>query len=75
MPDCGAADFSVAVIHDKWKPIRLDGGVRIAWASILSMPYAILSGALPPKDRRTWGSSTSSSRCLRSSLHSPSDGS
>ncbi|MBZ4676553.1 MAG: transporter [Anaerophaga sp.] len=24
-------------------------GVGIAWASILSMPYAILSGALPPK--------------------------
>jgi maltose/moltooligosaccharide transporter len=23
-------------------------GVGIAWASILSMPYAILSGALPP---------------------------
>jgi maltose/moltooligosaccharide transporter len=24
-------------------------GVGIAWASILSMPYAILSGALPPE--------------------------
>jgi maltose/moltooligosaccharide transporter len=40
--------LSVAVIHDKWLLLLSMAGVGIAWASILSMPYAILSGALPP---------------------------
>ncbi|MBV9110068.1 MAG: hypothetical protein JO306_11725 [Gemmatimonadetes bacterium] len=45
---CGAAGLlSVFVIHDKWLLIASMVGVGVAWASILSMPYAILSGALP----------------------------
>ncbi len=47
---CGAAGlFSVAFIHDKWFLWLSMAGVGIAWASILSMPYAILAGCLPPK--------------------------
>ena len=46
---CGAAGLlSVAVIHNKWLLLLSMTGVGIAWASILSMPYAILAGALPP---------------------------
>jgi len=45
----GAAGLlSVAVIHDKYLLLVSMAGVGVAWASILSMPYAILSGALPP---------------------------
>jgi maltose/moltooligosaccharide transporter len=45
---CGALGlFSVGLIHDKWLLFLSMTGVGIAWASILSMPYAILSGALP----------------------------
>jgi len=45
----GAAGLlSVAVIHDKWLLLASMTGVGIAWASILSMPYAILASALPP---------------------------
>ena len=40
--------LSVAAIHDKWMLFFSMTGVGIAWASILSMPYAILSGSLPP---------------------------
>src|SRR5258706_14353881 len=39
--------LSVYLIHDKWALLLTMIGVGIAWASILSMPYAILSGALP----------------------------
>jgi maltose/moltooligosaccharide transporter len=46
---CGAAGLlSVYVIHDKYVLLLSMVGVGIAWASILSMPYAILSTALPP---------------------------
>jgi maltose/moltooligosaccharide transporter len=46
---CGAAGLlSVFVIHDKYFLLLSMVGVGIAWASILSMPYAILSTALPP---------------------------
>lgn len=46
---CGAVGLlSVYFIHDKWLLLLTMVGVGIAWASILSMPYAILSGALPP---------------------------
>jgi maltose/moltooligosaccharide transporter len=46
---CGAAGLlSVYVIHDKYFLLLSMVGVGIAWASILSMPYAILSTALPP---------------------------
>jgi len=45
---CGACGLlSVAVIHDKWLLLLSMTGVGIAWASTLSMPYAILSGCLP----------------------------
>ena len=46
---CGAAGLlSVYVIQDKTILLLTMIGVGIAWASILSMPYAILSGAIPP---------------------------
>jgi maltose/moltooligosaccharide transporter len=45
---CGAIGLlSVYVIHDKTVLLLTMVGVGIAWASILAMPYAILSGALP----------------------------
>jgi maltose/moltooligosaccharide transporter len=45
---CGAVGLlSVYVIHDRYLLIASMVGVGIAWASILSMPYAILSTALP----------------------------
>jgi maltose/moltooligosaccharide transporter len=40
--------LSVAVIHDKYGLMASMVGVGIAWSSILSVPYAILAGALPP---------------------------
>ena len=46
---CGAVGLlSVAVIHNKWLLLFSMTGVGIAWASILSMPYAMLAGAIPP---------------------------
>jgi maltose/moltooligosaccharide transporter len=46
---CGAAGLlSIWFIHDKYMLLLSMVGVGIAWASILSMPYAILSTALPP---------------------------
>lgn len=46
---CGALGLlSVYFIQDKWVLLVTMVGVGIAWASILSMPYAILAGALPP---------------------------
>jgi len=45
---CGAAGLlSVAFIQNPWLLLLSMTGVGIAWASILSMPYAILAGALP----------------------------
>jgi maltose/moltooligosaccharide transporter len=45
---CGAAGLlSVFFIQDKTILLVSMIGVGIAWASILSMPYAILSGAIP----------------------------
>ena len=35
-------------IREPWLLVLSMCGVGVAWASILSMPYAILSGALPP---------------------------
>jgi maltose/moltooligosaccharide transporter len=47
---CGAAGLlSVYFIHDRYLLLLTMVGVGIAWASILSMPYAILSDALPAK--------------------------
>ncbi len=46
---CGGIGLlSVYAIHDRHMLILSMIGVGIAWASILSMPYAILSTALPP---------------------------
>src|SRR6266851_1272624 len=45
---CGALGLlSVFFIHDKSILLLTMIGVGVAWASILSLPYAILSGALP----------------------------
>src|SRR5205807_734678 len=46
---CGGVGLlSTYVIHDPRVLLLTMVGVGVAWASILSMPYAILSGALPP---------------------------
>ena len=46
---CGGAGLlSTFFIHDQYVLLLTMVGVGIAWASILAMPYAILSGALPP---------------------------
>ncbi len=45
---CGGLSLlAVYLIHDQYLLLLTMVGVGIAWASILSMPYAILSGALP----------------------------
>ncbi|MGQ0561218.1 MAG: MFS transporter [Gemmatimonadota bacterium] len=45
---CGGLSLlSVYAIHDRYLLLLTMVGVGIAWASILSMPYAILSTALP----------------------------
>ena len=47
---CGALGLiSMAVISSPTLLLLSMVGVGIAWASILSMPYAILAGALPPE--------------------------
>jgi maltose/moltooligosaccharide transporter len=46
----GAAGlFSVLVISNPYLLLLSMTGVGIAWASILSMPYALLAGSLPPE--------------------------
>ncbi|HEY0589011.1 MAG TPA: MFS transporter [Pseudoduganella sp.] len=45
----GLSLISIAFIHDKYMLMLPMIGVGIAWASILTMPYAILAGALPAK--------------------------
>jgi maltose/moltooligosaccharide transporter len=40
--------LSVSVIHDKYLLLLSMVGIGIAWASTLSMPYAMLAGSLPP---------------------------
>ena len=45
---CGSLGLlSIYLISNPWLLVLSMVGVGIAWASILSMPYAILSGALP----------------------------
>jgi maltose/moltooligosaccharide transporter len=47
---CGGAGLvSMSLIGDPGFLLLSMVGVGIAWASILSMPYAILAGALPPQ--------------------------
>jgi maltose/moltooligosaccharide transporter len=46
---CGAAGLlSVGMIHSPRLLLLSMAGVGLAWASILSMPYAMLAGSLPP---------------------------
>jgi maltose/moltooligosaccharide transporter len=46
---CGGVGLlSTYFIHDQYLLLVTMVGVGIAWASILAMPYAILSGVLPP---------------------------
>lgn len=46
---CGGLGLlSVSIIHDKWFLIGPMIGVGVAWASTLSMPYAVLAASLPP---------------------------
>jgi maltose/moltooligosaccharide transporter len=46
---CGALGLlSVFVIHNKFLLLLSMTGVGIAWCSTLAMPYAVLSGSLPP---------------------------
>lgn len=46
---CGGVGLlSVGLIHAQWLLLGPMLGVGIAWASILSMPYAVLVGSLPP---------------------------
>lgn len=48
---CGALGLiSVAFVENKYMLYGCMAGVGIAWASILSMPYAMLGGVLP-KDK------------------------
>lgn len=45
---CGALGLiSVAFVHDRYGLLLSMVGVGVAWASVLSIPYAILAGALP----------------------------
>ncbi len=43
----GISLMSISLIHTPWGLIFPMIGIGIAWASILSMPYAILTGSLP----------------------------
>jgi maltose/moltooligosaccharide transporter len=46
---CGAAGLiSVVFMHNKYLLLLTMVGVGIAWASTLSMPYAVLAASLPP---------------------------
>ena len=46
---CGALGLlPIPFLHDKWTLLLCMVGVGIAWASTLSMPYAVLASALPP---------------------------
>ena len=46
---CGGAGLmSVAFMHNRYALLLTMCGVGIAWASTLSMPYAVLAGSLPP---------------------------
>jgi maltose/moltooligosaccharide transporter len=46
---CGGLGLlSVFLVQNKWMLFVSMAGVGIAWASILSMPYVILSTAIPP---------------------------
>ena len=46
--------LSVGVFHDKYLLLLSMIGVGIAWASTLSMPYAILAGSIPAEKTGTY---------------------
>jgi maltose/moltooligosaccharide transporter len=47
---CGGLGLLLAgFAHDQWMSLVAMVGVGIAWASILSMPYSMLAGVLPPE--------------------------
>jgi maltose/moltooligosaccharide transporter len=46
--------LSVAFISSKYLLLLSMMGVGVAWASVLSMPYSILAGALPPEKTGTY---------------------
>ena len=47
---CGAVGLiSVSVIHNQYLLLLSMTGVGMAWASTLSMPYAMLAGSVPPE--------------------------
>jgi maltose/moltooligosaccharide transporter len=46
--------LSLAVISSKYPLFLSMVGVGVAWASILSLPYSILAGALPPDKTGTY---------------------
>ncbi|WP_433982852.1 MFS transporter [Tunturiibacter empetritectus] len=74
---CGAIGLiSVVVMHNKYMLLFTMLGVGIAWASTLSMPYAMLAATLPRSAPvSTWASSTSSSSRPKSWPRSSSAGS
>ena len=47
----GLGLISIYFIHDPKMLLLSMGGVGVAWASILSVPYAMLAGALPGHKR------------------------
>lgn len=52
---CGGVGLiSVVMIHDKYVLLLTMVGVGIAWASTLSMPYAVLAGSLPAAKTGTY---------------------
>lgn len=52
---CGAAGLiAMPAIDSKWPLLLSMTAFGIAWASILSMPYAMLAGALPPQKAGTY---------------------
>lgn len=52
---CGGIGlFSIYLIHDKYLMMLAMVGVGIAWCSIHSMPFAILSSACPPERMGTY---------------------
>ena len=52
---CGGIGLiSVVIIHDKYILLLTMVGVGIAWASTLSMPYAVLAGSLPAAKTGTY---------------------
>lgn len=45
----GLGLLSIGAIHNKWLLLIPMAGVGVAWASIVSMPYAMIANDIPPK--------------------------